>query len=346
LPGTELSLRVVGVSSDVRSGSVDLTDGSDDFDFVTADDDSLLFTALDGTERTDTWLNNSAELGYEPDPRERESHDRDRLDPWDPDTDNDGLTDGQEAEHLIHQVSTIAPSANEIAGEEIGTSPLDPDSDQDGWWDGWVGVRDVGRSDDVILYRNHLESGSGVEGDETVPQQKGIHDVTFQGRSIVPHGVAGDIDDDGELEHSNQYLGELRWGTSPTQTGDTPDTSYTVEVDYWNGANTLYALLESQSREWLNTMEANFRLYGIKMTFIKDEIHSDFDHLWYVDADSGVTAQEIREIEASEGDDYDTDEYLFVANRPDPDGLSIPTGATGFNLYDASFLTEGMSISC
>ena len=71
--------------------SWELDDGSDDFDFVTPDGyqhqesgfSQFSFTALDGAERADVWLPNEAELNR-------------GLDMWDPDSDDDGLTDGQE----------------------------------------------------------------------------------------------------------------------------------------------------------------------------------------------------------------------------------------------------------
>jgi hypothetical protein len=65
----------------------DLTDGTDDFDFIRPDDGGLAFVALDGTTRTDTWFSNVEEA-------------RAGTDPWDPDTDDDGLTDGQEAKWI------------------------------------------------------------------------------------------------------------------------------------------------------------------------------------------------------------------------------------------------------
>jgi hypothetical protein len=65
----------------------DLTDGTDDFDFIRPDDGGLAFVALDRTTRTDTWFSNVKEA-------------RAGTDPWDPDTDDDGLTDGQEAKWI------------------------------------------------------------------------------------------------------------------------------------------------------------------------------------------------------------------------------------------------------
>ncbi|QGN08115.1 hypothetical protein Hrd1104_12960 [Halorhabdus sp. CBA1104] len=82
-------------SNDVPVGKHGLNDATSDFDFVTDDSvgeyasrnrevfDRLTFTALDGTQRTDTWLSNTEELS-------------EGARPWDPDTDDDGLTDGQE----------------------------------------------------------------------------------------------------------------------------------------------------------------------------------------------------------------------------------------------------------
>lgn len=46
------------------------------------------------------------------------------------------------------------------------TNSTDPDRDGDGYWDGWLGVYGLNRSDNVILYREHLQDGDGIEGDE------------------------------------------------------------------------------------------------------------------------------------------------------------------------------------
>ena len=33
--------------------------------------------------------------------------------------------------------------------------------DEDSYWDGWIGVHGVGNSDNVILYREHLQDDDG-----------------------------------------------------------------------------------------------------------------------------------------------------------------------------------------
>ncbi len=78
-------------------GRADIDDASADFDCVIDDAgsstrDKLVFTALDGTGRTDTWLGNKQEFS-------------EGTDPLDPDTDDDGLTDGQEVKGLTKQTS-------------------------------------------------------------------------------------------------------------------------------------------------------------------------------------------------------------------------------------------------
>ena len=61
------------------------------------------------------------------------------TDPFDPDTDDDGLTDGEEVE--IHGTDPLDPDTDDDGlndGDEIalGTDPFDPDSDDDGLTDG------------------------------------------------------------------------------------------------------------------------------------------------------------------------------------------------------------------
>jgi hypothetical protein len=125
-----------------RRGRVDdlvLTDRTDDFDFVRPDGgenvvDRLDFTALDGTTRTDTWLSNEEEL-------DREVFNSGELGVWDPDTDDDGLTDGQE----VNGVTTVNGRSVVTTDESVsyGTDPADADTDGDGYWDGWTGVHEA-----------------------------------------------------------------------------------------------------------------------------------------------------------------------------------------------------------
>lgn len=64
------------------------------------------------------------------------------------------------------------------SGATYDTDPLDPDSDGDGYWDGWIGVHDVGTTDNVVLYREHLrDDDGGIRGDEIVAEQNGVHEL-------------------------------------------------------------------------------------------------------------------------------------------------------------------------
>jgi hypothetical protein len=61
------------------------------------------------------------------------------TDPFDPDTDDDGLTDGEEVE--VHGTDPLDPDTDDDGltdGDEIaaGTDPFDPDTDDDGLTDG------------------------------------------------------------------------------------------------------------------------------------------------------------------------------------------------------------------
>lgn len=77
-----------------------LTDGTDDFDFVTEQStglDRFNFTTLDGEIQTDYWLPNEVEVtSYDSPPGNAGPIDDGytyQFDSWDPDTDDDGLTD-------------------------------------------------------------------------------------------------------------------------------------------------------------------------------------------------------------------------------------------------------------
>jgi hypothetical protein len=58
-------------------------------------------------------------------------------------------------------------------------------------------VYGVNHSDNVVRYREHLQSGDGIEGDEIVTQQALCHNT-----SEVPSAMGADINDDGTDEHS------------------------------------------------------------------------------------------------------------------------------------------------
>jgi hypothetical protein len=271
------SLRAIGVLGKDQSAesleTLELTDFTDDSDFVTPEDNAktgihaYTFTALDGTERTDTWYPNYAELGP--------------TGIWDPDSDDDGLTDGQEALWITE--STQKDDGPLVERTDIlgprETEPMDPDTDGDGYWDGWIGVYDVGVSDNVVLYMENLQSGNGIEGDEIVQEQVGVHKVREKSWSPdredrVPSARGADINGDDWLYHSNVHLGELHWGTNPTDKADTAyeQTILRVEADYvenssWPGDGDPSGIKNGNGIDLQTAIAANFRLYGIDIVF-------------------------------------------------------------------------------
>ena len=144
----------------------------------------------------------------------------------------------------------------------------------DGYWDGWIGVHGVGHSENVILYREHLldDDGngapSGIQGDEIVDEQVGIHSVPDD-----HPGAYIDIEPPfGTKYHSNVHVGELHWGSDPTS--DTrveldEQTSLGVEVDWIEGHNPYQSKQGSESV--ISSAEENLGLYGIDATFQKSD---------------------------------------------------------------------------
>jgi hypothetical protein len=268
----------VGITDDGEAlRDIELTDAQNDFDFVWDDTavpnhvfDRLTFQMADGQRprdtprvdhfRSDRWLDNEDEVSLS---RGTELYGVEitsgrELDPWDPDTDDDGLTDGQEVRGLTHGVATIGSHHGTISGDlvegvDLDTSPVQADTDGDGYWDGGIGVYGVGHSDNVILYLAHLESGNGVEGDEIVQEQIETHRWNGQ-------------------EHSNLHLGELFWDTDPDDIDDRPSPSLTFEVDFYDGADDAL-----NSSDWRDAVEYNYDLYGIDVNMEHGEVLSDSD---------------------------------------------------------------------
>ena len=179
---------------------VQLTDATDDFDYVFDDSpqgprDRFTFQAIDGAKRSDVWVSNYRELGL-------------ATDPWDPDTDDDGLTDGWE---ITDGIPASNPSNyHSFDDNDGGLNATDPDTDGDGYWDGWIGVYGVGQTDNVVLYNEHLSdddnkdgnfTNDGVQGEEIVQRQVGFHEVAASSL------VGANIDQDPALEHSNLHMG-------------------------------------------------------------------------------------------------------------------------------------------
>ncbi|MFC5368592.1 hypothetical protein [Salinirubrum litoreum] len=321
-----------------------VTASLDDFDFVTAEQstrsgiyENVSFSALDGTNRTDTWLANAEEARAE-------------TDVWDPDTDDDGLTDGQElkwittAEQPVRSVQQIRRASVGDRGA-VGTSATSPDSDGDGYWDGWIGVYGVERTDNVVLYQEHLRddddgdgdtADEGVKDEETVPEQAGVHRTD---QSIPsPEGV---VFEEGEPPvHSNLHIGELQWGSDPTSSDDSPAPSLTIEVDYYEADST--AALNTEA--WERGIERNFRLYGIDVDIVRDDVISDEQFIPCLPPTAGPLCVDpengfgIREIIAA-GTTFSStgsDEYVIVGTKA---GGTVPGGQdqSGINLYGVPY---------
>ena len=299
-----------------------LSDATDDFDFVVPDDyaerdeqwSRFSFRSLEPYDdpevpiyRTDVWLPNKFESSAT------------QTDPWDPDTDDDGLTDGQEARGLTRigspEVHTDPAPFEANLDHPADTSPNSADSDGDGWWDGWIGVYGVGRSDNVILYNEHLHddddgdgdtSDDGVQGHEIVQEQIEYHNI-----SAAPSVEGADIDGDDNREHSNVHIGERLLNTNPNNgEGDgVPDTDISVEVDNYNEADD--ALLPGTG--WSTRIERNYRLYGLNVNLRHDDPSvSDSELGLAFDSPFGVADMAyINEYHKNLGADY----YLFVADR-------------------------------
>jgi hypothetical protein len=160
-------------------------------------------------------------------------------------------------------------------GGEYATDPTDPDTDGDGYWDGWIGVHGVGYSDNVILYQQNLQTGDGIEGDEIVQAQVGVHHV-----DKVASAGGADIDGDGQDEHSNVHIGERQWGTDPTDETDKLDEQFEIEADFLEGP----ANQELNTPEWERGIEDNFALYGIDIEMNRDDKittpNGNFDIIW------------------------------------------------------------------
>lgn len=298
---------------------VHLTDATDDSDFVKPEDGAnsglaaYTFTALDGTERTDTWYPNIVEH-------------RQPTGVWDPDSDDDGFTDGQEAMWVT--ASSTVDGKTSVTQTSLlqpkGTDPMDPDTDGDSYWDGWIGVYGVGNSSNVVLYREHLrddddgdglivqngDDDGGVSGrEEVVPAQTGVHSVSNNGQA---------------QKHSNIHLGELMWNTDPADEKDTPSPSFTFEVDFYAGSeNTLYDQKNGGiESDWAHRIEKNYALYGIDVNLKIDEEITDSELPEYTVAGVGYNVNAPFSITdlaltARKHQDMSDAQYIFVSNRSD-----------------------------
>jgi len=106
------------------------------------------------------------------------------------------------------------------------------------------------------------DDDGGIRGDERVSKQVSVHDIG--GR---PQNVGTDIDGDSGREHSAIHVGELHWNKNPTQDSSRPSTEVVIELDsYVNAAS------EARVAVWRERVRSNYRLYGIGVRFVADDM--------------------------------------------------------------------------
>jgi len=342
---TSRSVHAIGIADDYQSlQEVTLTDETDDFDLVydpesTATGLELLIYRSYPSElnsfkgnrrgnfnrRTDTWLNNTDELSLNNRRTRTESV-------WDPDIDDDGLTDGQETDAIT---TAEYKSAGYLLGEgwqvrrsgrlnNYDTSPEDADTDRDGYWDGWVGVYNVSYSQNVILYPENLTDGDGIETGERVDEQVGTHRIAEAPTPTDQYAVI-----DGEKRHSNLHLGELHWETDPNDSGDNAaqQTELTFEVDYHAQADsTATDIFSSQG-----AVNQTYALYGVDIQFvIDDEINNS--ELSTIDS-----RNEARSVEDTYHNQSDSTAYFFITSVWAPDDVEGKASSIGDNFIDGHY---------
>jgi hypothetical protein len=353
-----------------------LNDASDDFDFVyhssqserglerfvfysqdrRLDDDlegALSNTRVPWVKRSDTWYSNTEE--------NKPSNPGLSTNPWDPDTDNDGLTDGQEARWVTE--ATEVRKFTFRGGTRISrdfttrTNQSTPDTDGDGYWDGWIGVYNASNSTNVVRYIEHLQTGDGISESEMVDEQVGVHPV-----SAAPSAMGSRLNfsdqDNTTRYHSNVHLGELHWGTDPTDGAETPNTTLRFEVDWVENRNP-YQITRNNSdfgrtENVLNSMQWNLRLYGIDVQYTKGDritkrqLRSTCkDRLEVGDCEQYITpdslnAYELNKIRSVYHDDSSKTHLLFATKYRDddpaytPHDYGIPDGTPGLTGHTGS----------
>ena len=121
-------------------------------------------------------------------------------------------------------------------------------------------------TDNVVLYRENLQSTQGISGNSTVPEQIGIHEVN----NSAPGAF---LFDNGAKFHSAIHVGELQFGTDPNSAGQAPSTIINVEVDHLAGSDPHN--ITRNGRTILEDVRENFALYGINIRFRTDAPESN-----------------------------------------------------------------------
>jgi len=130
----------------------------------------------------------------------------------------------------------------------------------------------VGHSNNVVLYREHLRDDDDSDGDttddgislsqydnESVPEMAGIHEA-----SEAPSATSAELYGNGTEYHSNIHLGELTLGRNPTVAGG--KATYSLGVAF---NDSLGGAFDSQSdiREIVEMARTNYALYRIDLEY-------------------------------------------------------------------------------
>ena len=331
-----------------------LNDSNDDFEFlyttsaIEGESDILdrfryrtpdpKYHALDyfdqWVKRTDTWYPSSQEATMMVSNAESA---------WAPDTDSDGLTDGQEHRHItrVYDPGGFNPLSTEVVevDRSVGTDATRADTDGDGYWDGWLGVYNASNSRHVAMYMELLNRYNMTASRE-VTSQAGIHQTDGDGITASIYGSTS------TQHRSNLQIGELHWQTDPTDasTDETPHPSLTVELDYYEEAKTT----NLKTDDWITGIEQNWALYGIDVDITRDETLSTNDfHTVFIYPEDGFSGVEV--VNAHEYfRDGSVDEYWLVANRSERGrnitGLNVPHDPSG-GIFSAAIERQTSDVS-
>jgi len=266
--------------------------------------------------------------------------------------DDDGLTDGQELIGITTQslpidvpdagIEDMSFSTDSGFGSPVideRTDPRNPDSDGDGYWDGWVGVYDVGYTDNVVLYREHLrdDDGTGISLSpydyEGVPEMAGVHEA-----GEAPSATSAELYDNGTQYHSNIHLGELTLGRD----ANTPasEVTYSLGVLFTDSLGGAFDD-KADIREIVDMAKRNYALYGINVEYVSPENWSVdprlVDSIDDVDRPIGPdVGQELKSLVGSDTVDkrFDRQPDVLVYFDTDTQGSRPCFGRTGTDLVD------------
>jgi len=192
----------------------------------------------------------------------------------------------------------------------------------------------------VVLYRENLQSTQGISGNNTVPEQIGIHEVN----NSAPGAL---LFDNGTKYRSNIHLGELYWqdtqshSAHPADHDSEPDLDLTIEVDWHTKASRLPV-------ELLDSVSKNYKLYGLNVMFTEAE---NITQRQLKNGDPPtpdtppINLEDARGIEETYHNDTSTS-YMFITTKgaenpasaaPDFDGIGGVSATNGNDIYSFGF---------